>query len=125
MFDAEFTRCKLTGSMFDGCTYGALKVSGGDWSFVGLPGADLRGSRFSEVRLREADLTGARLQSAELRGCDLSGSWLHSADLTGCDLRGSDLAVFDLNATRFQRAVIDPYQAATVATVFGFDVRPG
>ncbi|MFD0891757.1 pentapeptide repeat-containing protein, partial [Streptosporangium algeriense] len=60
-FDATFTDCKLTGSMFDACDYGLLKVKGGDWSYVGLPGADLRGSVFEEVRLREADLTGARL----------------------------------------------------------------
>src|SRR5688500_6161714 len=31
-FDATFRGCKLTGSVFDSCTYGLLKVEGGDWS---------------------------------------------------------------------------------------------
>ena len=32
--------------MFDGCTFGLFEVDGGDWSFTGLPGADLRRSVF-------------------------------------------------------------------------------
>jgi uncharacterized protein YjbI with pentapeptide repeats len=39
-FDTEFDRCKLVGSMFDRCSFGLLTVTGGDWSFVGLPGAE-------------------------------------------------------------------------------------
>src|SRR3954454_15186405 len=46
-FDTTFTRCKLMGSWFDDCTYSLMKVTGGDWSFVGLPGADLRGAELS------------------------------------------------------------------------------
>ncbi|MBO9524483.1 MAG: pentapeptide repeat-containing protein [Nocardioidaceae bacterium] len=49
LFGARFTGCKLTGSMFDRCRFGALEVTGGDWSFTGLPGADLRGSDLSAV----------------------------------------------------------------------------
>ena len=109
--------------MFDGCTYGALKVSGGDWSFTGFPGADLRGSRFTGVRMREVDLVGANLENAVLRDCDLSASWFHQARLAGCDLRGSDLTVLNLDTARFASAVIDHGQAATVAAAFGFDVR--
>ena len=41
-FQAEFTDCKVTGSTFERCTFDLMAVVRGDWSFVGLPGADLR-----------------------------------------------------------------------------------
>ena len=81
--------------MFDDCTFDITKVEGGNWSFVGLPGADLHSATFTGVRLREADLTGVRAAGGTLRDCDLAGAWLHLADLSGCDLRGSDLAGID------------------------------
>ncbi|WP_324274671.1 pentapeptide repeat-containing protein [Blastococcus brunescens] len=44
-FQATFTDCKLVGSMFDRCSFDLLTVTGGDWSFVGLPGRTSRGPR--------------------------------------------------------------------------------
>lgn len=123
-FDATFKACKLTGTMFDGCSYGLLKAESGDWSFAGLPGADLSGSAFTGVRLREADLTGARLTKAQILNCDLSCALLHSADLTQADLRGSDLHGLDPLVTNLKGAVIDYVQAATLAGSLGLDVRP-
>ena len=114
---------KLVGGLFDACTYDLLKVKGGDWSFTGLPGADLRRASFTDVRMREADLTGARCAGAEFRRVDLSGASLHQADFSGCDLRGSDLSAVDPSATGLKRAVIDPYQAVVLATAWGLDVR--
>ncbi|MFF4615454.1 pentapeptide repeat-containing protein [Nonomuraea jabiensis] len=111
------------GSVFDGCTYGLLKVEGGDWSYVGLAGADLRGSVFRGTRLREADLSGARLEGAELRRADLSGASLRGADLTRCDLRGSDLSTLDPLTVTLKNAIIDPFQATVVAGALGLDVR--
>ncbi|MEV5707348.1 pentapeptide repeat-containing protein [Actinoallomurus sp. NPDC052274] len=122
-FDTTFTGCKLVGGLFDGCTYGLLKAEGGDWSFTGLPGADLRGSSFRRVRMREADLTGARLQKASLREVDFSGASLHKADLSECDLRGSDLSSLDPHTTVLTRAVIDPYQAVVLAQALGLEVQ--
>ncbi|MGD9955785.1 MAG: pentapeptide repeat-containing protein, partial [Candidatus Nanopelagicales bacterium] len=81
-FDARFEGCKLTGSWFDRCTFTSFAVDGGDWSFVGLAGADLGKASISGVRLREADLTGAKAVGATLRDCDLTGAWLHNADLS-------------------------------------------
>lgn len=64
-FDSTFTECKFRGC-FDG-----MQVVDGDWSFVGLPGADLRKATFRGTRLREADLTGARwTASFRLSLCD-------------------------------------------------------
>ncbi len=123
-FDATFARCKLVGSMFSRCTYGVMKVAGGDWSFVGLPGAKLSNTTFEDVRMREADLTGTSFEGAKLLRVDLSGAWLHGAKLSGCDLRGSDLSTLDPLATEVHRAVIDVDQAVVVAGAVGFDVRP-
>jgi fluoroquinolone resistance protein len=123
-FDAGFESCKLTGSMFDNCTFGAVVVTGGDWSFVGLPGADLRKASFTGTRMREADLTGARCQGATLRGLDLSGAWLASADLSGAELRGSDLSALDPLVTELRGAVIDVGQAVVLAGGMGLEVRP-
>ncbi len=70
-FDVTFTGCKLVGTLFDRCTFELFDVRGGDWSFVGLPGADLQRAIFRDLRMRDADLTGARLEDASLRGLDL------------------------------------------------------
>lgn len=43
LFDAALLGCKLTGSRFGGCTLRPLTVDGGDWSYVELRDADLRG----------------------------------------------------------------------------------
>jgi uncharacterized protein YjbI with pentapeptide repeats len=98
-------------------------VSGGDWSFVGLPGADLRQARISDVRMREVDLNGARGAGMTLARTDLSGSWLAGMDLTGADLRGSDLSRVDPRTTTLDRAVIEVEQAITLARNLGFGLR--
>ncbi len=51
-FDARFLRCKLVGSVFEGCSFEIMQVKDGDWSFAGLPGADLGSAQFEGVRLR-------------------------------------------------------------------------
>ena len=122
-FDARLLRCKMVGSRFDRCTFEALVVDGGNWGFVGLPGADLRSARFARTRLREADLTGARCQGGSVRDCDLSGAWLHRADLSGCDLRGSDLGGIDPRTVELRGARITIDQAVLVAESLGLDVR--
>ncbi|OLF04488.1 hypothetical protein BLA60_40595 [Actinophytocola xinjiangensis] len=122
-FDATFSGCKLSGSMFNRCTYDLLKAEGGDWSFVGLPGADLRRTTFTKVRMREADLTGARCAGATFHGVDLSGAWLHKADFTGADLRGSDLTSLDPTTVELRGAIIEPAQAMVVASSLGLEIR--
>ena len=123
-FDSALTRCKLMGSLFDDCTYNLMKVNGGDWSFTGLPGADLRGTEFSGVKLREADLTGLRASKAVFRNVDLSGAYLHQADLSGCDLRGSDLSTLDPLTVALKGAIVDLPQAMTITQSLGLEVRP-
>ncbi len=122
-FDASFTECKLVGSMFDRCTLDMTRVDGGNWSFVGLPGADLRTATFSSVRMREADLTGARCEGSSFRDVDLSGAWLHRAKFAGCDLRGSDVSALDPLNVEIAGAIVTAEQAIVIAAAFGLDIR--
>jgi fluoroquinolone resistance protein len=122
-FETLFKDCKLVGSMFDRCTYDLLKVDGGNWSFAGLPGADLRAAKFSRVRLREADLTGIRAEGGSLLDLDLTGASLHNADLTRCDLRGSDLSALDPWNVKLTGAIVDFDQMLVIAQAMGLDVR--
>jgi fluoroquinolone resistance protein len=121
-FDSRFAGCKLVGSMFDQCTFGPLEVEGGDWSFVGMPGADLRQATFRKLTMREADLTGARFDGAIVRDVDLSGALLHKASFNGADLRGSDLSAFDPLTVDLADATIDLEQAAVIAVAFGLRI---
>jgi len=57
-FDSRFTECKLVGSMFDGCQFDHIQVVDGDWSFAGLPGADLRRSDLSALEPEHVRLKG-------------------------------------------------------------------
>ena len=118
-FDVRFSSCKLVGAMFDGCRFGLLHADGGDWSLVGLPGADLRSATFTDVRMREADLTGARLDGATVRNVDLSGALLHAASFVEADLRGSDLSALDPRDADLKDALIDVEQALVIATALG------
>lgn len=121
-FDTRFEQCKAVGSLFQQCTFSLISVTGGDWSYVGLPGADLRKAVFDGVRMREADLTAARLEGASVIGVDLSGALLHGSKLIGADLRGSDLSALDPLTVELAGAKIDLEQAAVIATALGFDV---
>jgi fluoroquinolone resistance protein len=121
-FDTAFTDCKLVGSLFRRSTFNLFTVSGGDWSFVGLPGADLRKATFRKVRMREADLTGARCDEAVLTDLDLGGAMLHSAKFNRCDLRGSDLSSLDPLTVELSGAKISLEQAAVIAGALGLEV---
>ncbi|WP_326558019.1 pentapeptide repeat-containing protein [Micromonospora sp. NBC_01796] len=123
LFEAEFTGCKFVGSTFTESDLRPLRVFGGDWSFVGLSGADLRGVRFEGVRMREIDLTAANCAEAAIVNVDLSGAQLHHANLVRCDLRGSDLSALDPSTTQLTGAIIDPAQAVVIAQTLGLEIR--
>ena len=121
-FDTRFVGAKLIGSMFDRCEFALLQVEGGDWSFVGFPGATREEASFIGVRMREADLTFARCAKATLSHCDLSASWFHGADLSETTLTGSDLAGLDPVETVLKGAYIDEHQAVQLAEAMGLRV---
>lgn len=123
LFEAEFTGCKLVGSSFHQSQLRPLRIIGGDWSFVALPGADLRGALITGVRMRETDLTGANCAEAVITDTDLSGAQLHSANLVRADLRGSDLTGLDPTVTAVRDAIINAAQAVIVAQAIGLQIR--
>ena len=123
-FDATFTDCKVVGSMFDRCKFDRLSVVGGDWSFVGLPGAALGSATFSDVRMREIDLAGVAGNGTTMRRCDLSGASFAKATLEEADLRGSDLSGIDPSMVNLRNTIIDFNQAILLAAAYGLDVRP-
>jgi uncharacterized protein YjbI with pentapeptide repeats len=123
-FEAEFTGCKLVGSVFTDCgSLRPLRIEGGDWSFVGLREADLRGISVRGVRMREVDLTGADCAGAVLADVDLSGAQLRGARFDRCDLRGSDLTALDPRSASLLEAVITADQAVVVAQALGLEIR--
>lgn len=123
LFGAHLHGCKLVGTQFERCRFGAFEAVGGSWRFVRLPGADLRKTTFRRVDLREADLSGARFGGATLHHLDLLGAELHETDFTGADLRGSDLSTFDLTTTVVRNAIVDLDQAVALVRTLGIDVR--
>jgi fluoroquinolone resistance protein len=122
-FGSTFTDCKFLGSRFSRSTFDRLVVRGGDWSFVGLPGADLRTATFENLRMREVDLTGARCSGAVLRHADLSGALVTKANFDKCDLRGSDISSLDPWSVSLNAAIITWEQASVLALSMGLDVR--
>lgn len=122
-YNAQFTDCKFVGSVFARCSFDGTVITGGNWSFVGLRGADLRTALLRGVRLREADLSTARCQGSSLRDTDLSAASLHGADLTGCDLRGSDLSGIEPEHVQLRGAIITVEQTIAIAEALGLDVR--
>ncbi|SOD71482.1 uncharacterized protein YjbI with pentapeptide repeats [Jatrophihabitans sp. GAS493] len=122
-FDVEFSGCKLLGSTFEqSASLRPMRVIGGDWSFVVLAGADLRGCSFQSVRMREADLTAANCVDTVFADVDLSGAMLHGARFTRADLRGSDLSSLDPQGTDVRDAQILPEQAVAIAEALGLRV---
>lgn len=123
-FGTEFTECKFIGTVFNDCDLAQLRVTGGNWSFVGLPAADLRRASFDGARMREVDLTGALCAGGVLTNCDLSGASWDRADVSRCDLRGSDLSSLMPLGVRLRGAIVGWEQAMAVAINLGLDVRP-
>jgi fluoroquinolone resistance protein len=121
-FDSRFENCKMIGSTFTRCTFSTLTADGGDWSFVGLAGEDIRSASFTRLRMREADLTGVRAGGATLRDLDLAGATFHGADLSRADLRGSDLTDLDPAAVELRGATIGWQQAVQLASALGLEV---
>ncbi len=122
-FDATFERCKMVGSTFDRCNFSMMKAIGGNWSFVGLPGAHLGNASFDGTNMREVDLVCTDFTGGKLINAELTGTWFHHANLSGCDLRGSNLISVDPATTELKNAIITIDQAIVLATALGLDVR--
>ena len=111
--------CKLTGSSFVRCDLRPLTVEGGDWSYVSLRQADLRGVSLAGLRLAEADLSDADLSGGSLAGADLSHARLRGVKLRGADLRGARLDGCEVDLVDWTDVRIDLAQAVLLARARG------
>ena len=66
-------------------------LSGGEFVYKSLGGAQLNQTNLTRANLSGADLTGANLSGADLRSARLWGALLHMANLKGADLEGARL----------------------------------
>ena len=143
-YNTSFTECKFLGSRFDRCTYDVMKVEGGNWSFVGMGGADLRNASFRGVRMREADLAAVRCQGGSDQFLPIasrtgsSSSWVElsgSLVLPNCPLAavtlyvegppaGVDILVDDpRTSARKLRAAVESAQGTITSEVIQTDSR--
>ncbi|ONH59975.1 hypothetical protein CcI49_14810 [Frankia sp. CcI49] len=100
-----------------GVSLAGQTVSGWDWSFTNLAGADLTRVHLSRMNLQGADLSGARLRDAQidmtrlrqadLSEADLAGSRLYDVDLTEANLTGASLRGAELFEPELARARLD------------------
>ncbi len=70
-------------------TLDGADLSGLDFKWADLDGADLKGADLTGTNLRWAGLDGADLKGANLTGTDLRWATLMDADLSHTDLRGA------------------------------------
>jgi uncharacterized protein YjbI with pentapeptide repeats len=119
LFDAVWTGCKLTGSLFPGAVLRPMTSVDSDWSWTSLRGADLSGLDLSGQRFREADLTDADLREADLTGADLDRARVQGLELRGADLRGASTEEWNWRALALAGVRIDLVQAVQVARAHG------
>ncbi|MDT7536695.1 MAG: hypothetical protein QOI82_280 [Actinomycetota bacterium] len=119
MVFARLVGCKLTGSTFLRCELRPLTVEGGDWSYVTLRQADLRGVSLAGVKLAEADLSDADLSEGSLAGADLSHARMRGVKLRGADLRGAVLDGCDVDLVDWTEVRIDVATAVLLAQARG------
>ena len=91
------------------CQLAAARLSGSDFRFALLNGADLRGAdlrnaRFQNARLAGANMRALRLETGQNLTTRLSGADLRYADLRKLCLRGADLREADLSNALLQGA---------------------
>ena len=87
-FETQFIECKLVGSNFEGCSFDLMYVEGGNWSHVGLAGADLHRAELADRNLRGSDLSSVEPRAMDLRGAIITiDQALVIAHAPGLDVR--------------------------------------
>jgi uncharacterized protein YjbI with pentapeptide repeats len=140
--DVDFRRCDFAAITFDdldvqrvqflACRMLGIKIIEGqlvDFScqecqmeFAQLRYSMLKGSYFNGCILKDADFSGADLRGATFDRCDLTGASFLNSNLSGCDLRSSVLDNAHIGQESLQGAIVTPFQAVAIASVFGLKV---
>ena len=96
----------------DGADLKGADLTGANLRWAGLDGADLKGADLTGANLRWASLMDTNLSNTNLTGADLrwaglDGADLKGANLTGTDLRWANLMDADLSHTDLRGATLD------------------
>ena len=86
-------------------TLNGADLSGTDFKWADLNGADLEGADLTGTDLRWTGLAGANLSNADLRGAIVGGTALDRADLTGANMTGVCLNHAYLDEARLDEAI--------------------
>ncbi len=119
----EFIGCRLVGlAIADGYLQDVL------FRECDLQLASLRFCTFKTVRFERCNLRGVNFQGADLSGvrftrCDLSNAQLSQAKLQGTDFRTSLIEGLKVGAQEVVGAVVDPIQAAYMASLLGLVIK--
>jgi uncharacterized protein YjbI with pentapeptide repeats len=109
----------MVGADLIGADLTALKIIGGDWSYVifrhnNLSGFDLRGIKFTG-----ADFYGCNLKEVDFGESDLSCAVLTKAKISGANLRGAKIAGIDFKNIDLKGVHLDYMQAGTIVESLG------
>ena len=97
----------LNGADLSGLDFKWADLDGADLSNADLTGANLRWASLMDTNLSNTNLTGADLRWANLDGANLDGADLSNANLTGTDLRWASLMDADLPGADLRGAIVD------------------
>ncbi len=78
---------------------------------------------FDGCNLQDANFQGADLSGVRFRNCDLSRAELSQAKLTGTDFRTSVIEGMRVGPTEVVGAIVDPFQAAYMASLLGLVIK--
>lgn len=123
IFDrVEFAGCRLLGLMAN-----EARITNAAFEECNASLAQFRFSTLKAVRFEDCNLEGADFQEADLRGaifrnCNLRDARMSSARLENADLRGSDIEGLRLGVDHLSGTIVEPSQAAYLASLLGLQV---
>ncbi|HEX6287839.1 MAG TPA: pentapeptide repeat-containing protein [Herpetosiphonaceae bacterium] len=119
----EWLGCRLTGLKLMESEIADAVIVDCNAEFMLCWSSVFKAVRFERCNLHATSFHGADLSGVVFKDCDLSQADLQGAKLVGADLRGSTVDGLKVGVKEMQGAIIDPTQAALVASLLGITVR--
>jgi uncharacterized protein YjbI with pentapeptide repeats len=122
-YRVELVGCRLTGFQLSEFNGGYVLFKDCTMDSAMFTSGRFKASRFENCTMRRLLLEKMDLSGAIFAGCDLTDADLTGSALKGVDFRGSNLAGVHVEERQLQGTIIDPLQAAQVATLLGITVK--
>jgi uncharacterized protein YjbI with pentapeptide repeats len=119
----ELTRCRLIGTRLTECYLQDVRLTNCVAKLSQFRFSKLISCHFDGCDLRDTDFQGADLTNALFTACDLRNVEMSQAVLTGTDLTSSNIEGLRVNQESLKGLILEPHQAASVASLFGVKVR--